>query len=153
MGVLGGLGFAALFYAAAEYEHLTGWKWALASLAVTVTVQNLFAVAFVFVLPAQFVLFLALWWANARHKAEREVEMEAERAADRQQRQDRVRQAREKQVDPDLAAQQAARAAQEEAAARERQERVRRVREEREREERERAAREQTERDPQAPGP
>src|SRR5205823_8065000 len=66
MGVLGGLGFAALFYAAAEYEHMTGWKWALASIALSATVKGLFPLSFIFVLPAQFGLFLALWWMNSR---------------------------------------------------------------------------------------
>ena len=43
LGLGGGLfTFAALFYFAADYEHLTGWKWALASIAVTITVNQLF---------------------------------------------------------------------------------------------------------------
>src|SRR5438876_7910802 len=40
MGLLGGLGLAGVFYAAAEYEHMTGWKWALASVAVSATVRT-----------------------------------------------------------------------------------------------------------------
>ena len=144
MGVLGGLGFAALFYAAAEYEHMTGWKWALASIALSATVKGLFPLSFIFVLPAQFGLFLALWWMNSRRVAALEVERAAKADEDRQRRQERAQRARE-QVDPDAAARHAAQEAREEAALRERQERVRRAREEREREER--AAREQAERD------
>src|SRR5439155_22930262 len=66
MGVLGGLGFAALFYAAAEYEHMTGWKWALASLALSATVKGLFPLSFIFILPTQFGLFCVLWWMNTK---------------------------------------------------------------------------------------
>ncbi len=144
MGVLGGLGFAALFYAAAEYEHMTGWKWALASIALSATVKGLFPLSFIFVLPAQFGLFLALWWMNSRRVAALEVERAAKADEDRQRRQERAQRARE-QVDPEADARHAAQEAREDAALRERQERVRRAREEREREER--AAREQAERD------
>ena len=46
-GLGGGLfTFAALFYFAAAYEHLSGWKWALASVAVTFTVKGLFPGSF-----------------------------------------------------------------------------------------------------------
>ncbi len=151
MGVLGGLGFAVLFYFAAEYEHMTGWKWALASLALSATVRGLFPLSFIFLLPAQFGLFVVLWWANARRVAALEVERGARREADQRLRQERARVARE-QAEPELAAHQAAAAAKEEAALRERQERVKRAREDREREERERAAREQTERDQRPAG-
>lgn len=145
LGILGGLTFALIFYKAAEYEHMTGWKWAVASLAVSVTVRGLFPLSFVFLLPAQFGLFLVFWWMNARRKAELEREREARGSDDRRQRQERVQRARE-QVSPDVAVREAAAAAREEAALRERQERVRRAREEREREEREQAAREEAER-------
>src|SRR5947209_18686769 len=74
-GLGGGLfTFAALFYLAAEYEHLSGWKWALASVAVTFTVKGLFPGSFIFVLPAQFGLFLVMWWAHTKHQAQRDVE-------------------------------------------------------------------------------
>ncbi len=136
MGIFGGLAFAALFYAAAEYEHLTGWKWALASLALSATVRGLFPFSFVFVLPAQFGLFLVMWWANSRKMAEQEVDRAAGEKADQRARQERARLARE-QVDPELEKRHAALEAREEAELRERKERVRRAREEREREERE----------------
>jgi flagellar biosynthesis GTPase FlhF len=138
MGILGGLGFAAIFYAAAEYEHMTGWKWALASLALSATVKGLFALSFIFVLPAQFGLFVVLAWMNIRRKAEMEVDRAASAEEDRRRRQERARLAQQ-QVDPDRAAREAAREAAEHAALRERQERVKRAREEREREEREQA--------------
>lgn len=146
MGVLGGVGIAALFYFAAEYEHMTGWKWALASLALSATVRGLFPLSFIFLLPAQFGLFLVLWWANARRVAALEVERAARRQEDQRLRQERAR-AAQKQAEPDVAAHQAVAAAKEEAALRERQERVKRAREDREREERERAAQEQADRD------
>ena len=136
MGIFGGLAFAALFYAAAEYEHLTGWKWALASLALTATVKGLFPFSFIFVLPAQFGLFLVMWWMNSRKMAAQEVDRAARENADQRARQERARLARE-QVDPEQEKRHAAQEAREEAALRERQERVRRAREEREREERE----------------
>jgi hypothetical protein len=151
MGLLGGLGIAALFYFAAEYEHMRGWKWALASLAVYVTVDRLFVLSFIFVLPAQFGLFLVMWWANSRRLAAFEVEKAARQEVDQRLRQERARLSREK-VDPELAAREAAAAAKEEAAMRERQERVRLVREQREREERERAAQEQAARNKPPPG-
>jgi hypothetical protein len=127
MGILGGLGFAAIFYAAAEYEHMTGWKWALASLALSATVKGLFALSFIFVLPAQFGLFVVLAWMNIRRKAEMEVDRAASAEEDRRRRQERARLAQQ-QVDPDRAAREAAREAAEHAALRERQERVKRAR-------------------------
>lgn len=138
MGILGGLGFAAIFYAAAEYEHMTGWKWALASVALSATVKGLFPLSFIFVLPAQFGLFVVLAWMNIRRKAEMEVDRAASAEEDRRRRQERARLAQQ-QVDPDRAAREAAREAGEEAALRERQERVKRAREQREREERDQA--------------
>jgi len=138
MGILGGLGFASIFYFAAEYEHMTGWKWALASIALSATVKGLFPLSFILVLPAQFGLFVALAWMNSRRKAEMEVDRAASAEADRRGRQERARLAQQ-QVDPDRAAREAAREAADAAALRERQERVRRAREEREREEREQA--------------
>jgi hypothetical protein len=55
--------FAAFFYGVAEYEHMIGWKWAVASLIVTFGVLQLtgFLMA---VIPAQVVLFGVLWWQN-----------------------------------------------------------------------------------------
>ena len=143
MGILGGFGFAALFYAAAEYEHMSGWKWALASLAVSFTIRGLFPLSFIFVLPAQFGLFGVMWWMNTKRVAALEAEREAKAVEDRRLRQERAQRARE-QANPDLDAREAARAAREAAELRERQERVRRAREERERAEREQRDKEQS---------
>lgn len=137
--ILGGLSFAALFYFAADYEHMTGWKWALASLALTVTVRTLFPLSFVFVLPAQFGLFCALWWMNSKRMANLEVERESRADQDRRIRQERARTARA-QADAEYAAsapERAAREAREAAELEARKERVRLAREAREREERE----------------
>ena len=138
LGLGGGLfTFAALFYFAAEYEHMSGWKWALASVAVTITVNQLFPASFIFVLPAQFGLFLVMWWAHLKNKAQREVER-AERQKDSlRERQERVTRAREETAaSTDFDAQEREREAAAAAALKERQERVRLAREQREREER-----------------
>jgi hypothetical protein len=135
---MGLFAFAALFFAAAEYEHMTGWKWALASVALTLTVERLFALSFILVLPAQFGLFLALAYANIQRKKKFELEREARAEEDRRMRQDRAKVARDKaeqgQAQPDPL--RAAREAKEAEEVRIRQERVRRVREEREQAER-----------------
>jgi flagellar biosynthesis GTPase FlhF len=141
MGIFGGLAFAGIFYAAAEYEHMSGWKWALASVAVSLTIRGLFPLSFIFVLPGQFGLFCILAWMNIRAKKERETERAKAAEEDRRRRQDRARLSREQASTTDSDAREAARAAREEAELRERQERVRRAREAREREEREQAER------------
>jgi signal transduction histidine kinase len=141
MPLIGGLGIAALFYAAAEYERLTGWKWALASLAITGTIEGLFPLSFIFVLPAQFGLFCAMIYANVRNKAALEVERASRRETDQRVRQERVSRARqEAEVNTDWKAREAERATAAEAALRERQERVRLAREAREREERQKGS-------------
>src|SRR5947207_1013699 len=95
-GLGGGLfTFAALFYFAASYEHLSGWKWALASAAVTFTVNRLFPASFIFVLPAQFGLFLVMWWAHTKNKVQREAEREHRKKDAMRERQQRVSQGRE----------------------------------------------------------
>src|SRR5881397_3480005 len=96
LGLGGGLfTFAALFYFAADYEHLSGWKWALASVAVTITVDQLFPASFIFVLPAQFGLFLVMWWAHLKNKAQRDVERDQRQKEAMRERQQRVSRARE----------------------------------------------------------
>jgi signal transduction histidine kinase len=139
-GLGGGLfTFAALFYFAANYERLTGWKWALASVAVTVTVNQLFPASFIFVLPAQFGLFLVMWWAHTKNKVQREAELEQRQKEALKDRQQRVSRAREEAAaTTDFDALERERESAAEAALKERQERVRLAREEREREERER---------------
>lgn len=138
-GLGGGLfTFAALFYFAASYEHLSGWKWALASAAVTLTVNRLFAGSFILVLPAQFGLFLVMWWAHTKNKVQREAEREQQQKEAQAERQARVSRAREEagtRTDWDAEERQREEAAA--AAQKERSERVRLAREMREREERE----------------
>jgi len=96
LGLGGGLfTFAALFYFVAEYEHMTGWKWALASIAVTITINQLFPASFILILPAQFGLFLVVWWAHLKNKAQREVEREQRQKDSMRERQQRVSRARE----------------------------------------------------------
>jgi hypothetical protein len=140
ISVIGGLGFAAIFFFAATYEHMTGWKWGLASLALTVTVRTLFPLSFLFVLPAQFALFCVLWWMNSKRLANLEVDRTARQEEDRRVRQERARIAlqRAEAEEAGRAGERAARAAREEAEYRQRLERVKRAREEREREEQER---------------
>ncbi len=140
LGLGGGLfTFAALFYFAADYEHLTGWKWALASVAVTITVNQLFPASFIFILPAQFGLFLVMWWAHLKNKVQREGELDQRQKEAMRERQQRVSRAREETAaNTDWNAQECEREAAAEAARKGRAERVRLAREAREREERER---------------
>lgn len=139
-GLGGGLfTFAALFWFAASYEHLTPWKWALASIAITLTVDQLFPASFIFVLPAQFGLFLVMWWAHIKNKEQRQKELDQRQKDDQRLRREHVR---EKQMEADAKtdwdAQEREREAAAAAALKERQERVRLAREAREREEKER---------------
>jgi signal transduction histidine kinase len=138
LGFGGGLfTFAALFYAAASYEHLSGWKWALASAAVTLTVKGLFPGSIIFVLPAQFGLFLVMWWAHVKNQGQRQVDLAKREADARRERQERVSRARqEADTNTDWQAQEREREAAAAVALKERQERVRLAREQREREER-----------------
>jgi hypothetical protein len=86
--------FAACFYGMAEYEHMTGWKWAAASVAVTFVVLQ--TIGFMLaVLPAQVALFGLLWWQNSK-RLDRQPEEQAARAeAMRLERQERFRLAQE----------------------------------------------------------
>src|SRR5256712_8035184 len=123
----GGLfSIAALFYFAAEYEYLSGRKWALASVAVLATVKGLFPGSFSFVLPAQFGLFLVMWWAHVKNQAQRQVDLAQREADSRRERQERVTRARqEAAAHTDFDALQREREAAAAAALKERQERVR----------------------------
>lgn len=140
LGLGGGLlTFAALFYFAAEYEHLTGWKWALASIAVTLTIDQLFPASFIFVLPAQFGLFLVMWWAHVKNKEQRAQDLDQRQKDDQRLRREHVRQQQmAADANTDWAARERERDAAAAAAQQERQERVRLAREAREREEKER---------------
>ena len=136
-GLGGGLlTFAALFYFAAEYEHLTGWKWAVASIAVTITIDQLFPASFIFVLPAQFGLFLVMWWAHVKNREERQKDLDARQKEDQRLRREHVRQQQmAADANTDWDAREREREAADQAALKERQDRVRLAREAREREE------------------
>jgi hypothetical protein len=137
----GTFAFAVLFYFAAEYEHLTGWKWALASLALTLTIRGLFPLSFIFVLPAQFGLFMVMWWAHVKNQAQRHEALEKRKAEDQRLRREHVSRAQaEADAKTDWDAREAERAAADEAARKERADRVRLAREQREREERARGS-------------
>jgi hypothetical protein len=86
--------FAAFFYAAAEYERLTGWKWALASVVISLVVLQLFEFL-AFVIPFQIALFGVMWWRNIKHRDEMEQERTARAEEDRRRRQEQVRRARD----------------------------------------------------------
>jgi len=140
LGLGGGLfTFAVLFYFAAEYEHLTGWKWALASIAVTLTIRGLFPFSFIFVLPAQGALFGVMWWAHVKNQQQRHLDRDRRQAEDARLRRDHVKQAQlAADANTDWDAREAERSAADEAARKERAERVRLAREAREKEEQER---------------
>lgn len=137
MGIFRGLTFALIFAGIARYEHLTPWKWGLAAFAISVAVSKMFPFSFILVLPAEFGLFLVLWWANERRKAALEVARAEISAADQQRRRERITQARAEaqRTDPEREKRQAERDAAEEAARQERIARVKLAREQREREE------------------
>jgi len=86
--------FAAFFYAVAEYEHMTGWKWAIASVAVSVAVLQTIGLL-IAVIPAQVGLFGVLWWQNVKRIEKLPEERAARADADRKLRQERVRAAQQ----------------------------------------------------------
>ena len=141
-GLGGGLfTFAALFWFAASYEHLTPWKWALASIAVTLTVDQLFPGSFIFVLPAQFGLFLVMWWAHVKNQAQRHKDLEQRQKDDQRLRREHVHQQQmAADANTDWDGREREREAADQAALKERQERVRLAREAREREEKDRGS-------------
>jgi hypothetical protein len=86
--------FAAFFYGVAEYEYMTGWKWAAASVAVTFVVLQ--TIGFMLaVLPAQVALFCVLWWQNAKRLDRLPVEQAARVSEDQAIRREHVRLAHE----------------------------------------------------------
>lgn len=87
--------FAAFFYGAAQYEHMNGWKWAAASIAVTIVVKVLPISGFIPFFLAQIALFGVLWWRNSKRLDEREADRVRHLEGDRKMRQDRVRRGRE----------------------------------------------------------
>lgn len=87
--------FAAFFYGAAQYEHMNGWKWAAASVAVTIVVKVLPISGFIPFFLAQIALFGVLWWRNSKRLDEREADRVRHMEDDRKMRQERVRRGRE----------------------------------------------------------
>ena len=86
--------FAACFYGMAEYERMTGWKWAAASMVVTFVVLQ--TVGFMLaVLPAQVALFGLMWWQNSKRLDKLPEEQAARVEAMRVERQERFRLAQE----------------------------------------------------------
>jgi hypothetical protein len=65
LGLLILIACAMFFYRAAEYEGMSPWPWAVASLGLTVVVSTL-AADVTMVLLAQVGLFGAMWWYNVR---------------------------------------------------------------------------------------
>jgi hypothetical protein len=65
IGLLVGVACAVLFFRAATYERMAPWAWTLASVGLTAVVTLLMP-GIALLLGAQFGLFLAMWWYNAR---------------------------------------------------------------------------------------
>src|SRR5688572_27296777 len=85
---------ATLFYFVAEYEHMTGWKWAAASLVVSFGISFLLP-GFIGTFVGQLGLFGVLWWQNSKRLDQLHVDRAARNEQDRRSRQERVRQAHE----------------------------------------------------------
>jgi len=81
-----------VFYGAAEYEHMTGWKWAIASLGVSFVTGFLFS-GFIPFLLGQAGLFGVLWWQNSKRLDALHEDRAAKLEQDRRVRQQRVREA------------------------------------------------------------
>ena len=89
------VGFALLFYRAAEYENLGAWKWTGGSLLLSFVVGQLFS-GVLFVVLAQAGLFGLLWRQNMKKVDNHQQEWADRQAEDQRIRQERVRQAHEK---------------------------------------------------------
>jgi hypothetical protein len=76
------VGFVLLFHRMAVYERITGWAWAVASLALSLVVMVTWA-GFLPIILAQLGLFGLMWWYNARKVDERHRELAARREAER----------------------------------------------------------------------
>jgi predicted signal transduction protein with EAL and GGDEF domain len=93
--MIAALVFAACFYGIAEYEHMTAWPWAVASLVVSFAVLELTG-TLILVIPAQVVLFGVLWWRNVKRIDKLPEEQAARAEADRVRRQAMVQRAQER---------------------------------------------------------
>ena len=87
--------FAAFFYGAAQYEHMNGWKWAAASIGVTIAVKFLPVTGFLPFFVAQVALFGVLWWRNSKRLEELEADRSRHVEDDRKRRQEQVRRGHE----------------------------------------------------------
>src|SRR2546428_11639766 len=96
--MVGAFAFAAVFYGAAEYEHMTGWKWAIASLGTSFIVSLIFP-GFIPGLLGQVGLFGVLWWQNSKRLDALHVDRAAKVEEDRRGRQGPARQKRDE-TDP-----------------------------------------------------
>jgi len=74
LGLLVPVGFALLFYRAAAYERMSPMVWALASVAVTVVVQQGLRLGLLWVFVGQVGLFLLMTWYNGYRKEKRRKE-------------------------------------------------------------------------------
>ena len=86
--------FAAFFYGVAEYEYLSGWKWAVASAVITLVVGRTTGLGLA-VFVAQVVLFGFLWRENGKRLDRRPAEQAARVSDDQAERRERVRLAHE----------------------------------------------------------
>ena len=86
--------FAALFYGLAEYEYMTGWKWAATSAVIGFVVGRTTGLMAA-VIVAQAALFCVLWWQNGKRLERRPAEQAAMKADDQAERRERVRLAHE----------------------------------------------------------
>ena len=70
------IGFVLLFYRMAVYEHITGWVWAVASLALSIVVMAIWA-GFLPIILSQLGLFGLMWWYNSKRVDARHQEWAA----------------------------------------------------------------------------
>jgi len=63
-----GIACGILFYRAAEYERMSPWLWAIASVGLSLIV-DLMTRSIMAVLVSQVVLFGIMWWYNAKRPA------------------------------------------------------------------------------------
>ncbi|UCG89250.1 MAG: hypothetical protein JSW71_12205 [Gemmatimonadota bacterium] len=85
--------FAVLFHRVAYHEHMSGWAWSVASLALSGVVMLLLPGLTALIL-AQVALFGVLWWANTRRLAARGQHLVRAREEERRLRRERVERAR-----------------------------------------------------------
>ncbi len=65
LSLLVGVACAVLFFRAAQYERMSPWLWAIASIGLHVAVGFL-SPSILLALLAQAALFVVMWWYNAK---------------------------------------------------------------------------------------